>query len=409
LPAWWRRHLPVVLAAIGYLLVRKVLFGCATATLPVLRGGGEPMTGYGRDLLTHLCTMATLLPRALAQCVVPIGLSLDPPVHYVRSPGSAPVVCGVLFVATLTWLGLRGASRDPARRIGVALAWVPALPWVVLALNLPYLEHRMYAPLVGVVATVAAAGAARCGRGRPVPKPSPIGRLLVASLLAVCVVLASRRSYEYRDPSALWQREVDAQPGSVRALCGRALCAIERGDLHVALPLVQRAVALWPRHVAALRNLAELNLKLAPAPGNAMTALFAADALVAMAPRDPFDRLLRSRALALVAETTGQQSFYDEAEAEALVCLEIAPPKALVYRTAASARTRQGDHKGALGLLDASIAAGLAPAPVWLDRAACLRSLGRDAEADRSTRQAIGEDPFHPAVLEFMYRAAPAK
>jgi tetratricopeptide (TPR) repeat protein len=398
---WLVRHAPPALAVLAYLLVRRWLFGCATAELPRLSGGSEPMAGHGRDLLTQLCTMATLLPRALAQCVLPVGLSLDPPVTFATSL-SPRALAGFGFVAGCTWLGLRRAGA--ARRLGLALAWAAALPWFVLALNLPYLEHRMYLPLAGLGLWLAGTS----GAAAAAPRALPGQRLAAGAVLSTFAALAAVRSLEYRDAAGMWSRVVRDQPGSVRGLCGLAACHIERGDAASALPLVQRAVAAWPRHAAALRNLAELELKLHPAPGNAMAALVAADRLIEMAPHDPFDRLLRSRALALAADATGETSWYGAAEAEALHCLAIAPPKSLVYRTAASAWTRAGDHERALALLDAAVAAGLVNAPLLLDRADCLLRLGRGAEAEADLRRAVREHPFDPAVLaRLMHRAAP--
>jgi len=398
--AWFVRHLPAMAVVAGYLLVRRSLFGHATTTLPPLSGGSEPMAGYGRDLATQLCTMATLVPRALAQAVLPLSLSLDPPVHYERA-FSPPVVCGVLFVAALSWLGLRrGSGVTRARRFGVATAWLTALPWILVPLNLPYLEHRTYVPLLGVALAVAAsvegiATSVALQHAR---------RAVSVSVLLLFSALACRRSCEYRDPTELWRRLVVGQPDSVRGLCGLAVCHMEAGDLAAALPSVQRAVALWPSHATALRNLAELNLKLMPRPGNAMRALVAAEAVRALDPDDPLACLLHSRALAVAAEATGFAPWYDAAEVQALRCLDIAPPKGLVYRTAASARVRQGDVARALMILDQALAAGFDQAAVRLDRADCLRRLGRQAEADLEIRRTVDASPFDPAVLEFLGR-----
>ncbi len=407
---WFLRHALPAAAVLGYLLVRRALFGQATSALPPLTGGSEPLAGYGRDLLTQMCTMATVLPRALTQCVVPFGLSLDPPVQFARSPASAQVVCGALFLGSVALLGLRGLAADRLRRVGLTIACCSALPWVVLPLNLPYLEHRMYVPLAGLAVVLAALVSSRRRsadlRGQSVP-----WRRVVGGLLLVFAGLATRRSLEYRDATSMWHRLVQAQPSSVPALCGLAVCHMEKGEPAAALPLVQRAVALRPTHATALRNLAELNLQLAPAPGNAMAALIVADTLVRMAPTNPFDRLLRSRALALTAEATGHAPWFDAAEQEALHCLSIAAPKSLVYRTAASARTRQGDHPRALALLDASVAAGLVNAAVLLDRVACLRRLGRAKEADVATQRLMHAYPFDPAVLDLVEQrvAAPLR
>src|SRR5690606_27118376 len=185
--AWIARHLPPLAAVAAYLVVRRLLFGQATVAVPQWSGGVEPMAGHGRDLFTQFCTMATLLPRALLQCVVPVGLSLDPPVTFVRSP-SAQVIAGAAFVAALVALGLRGTATDPVRRLGMALAVGSALPWILIPLNLPYLEHRMYAPLAGLAAVLAAslpaAGALSASRARTV-------RALAAALLVAFPVLAA--------------------------------------------------------------------------------------------------------------------------------------------------------------------------------------------------------------------------
>lgn len=397
--AWLVRHVPVVLVVFGYLLVRRELFGHATAALPPLVGGDQPMAGHGRDLVTQLCTMATLLPKALAQCVVPLGLTLDPPSRFVREPSSPRVLCGVVFVGGLTWLALRRGWRAPVARLGVALAWFTALPWIVLPLNVPYLEHRMYVPMLGLAVLLAVAAERRW---RAESERVPGGRVLAGLILVTFCALASRRSLEYRNPTRMWERLVAAQPSSVRGLGGLAMCHMEANELEAALPLVQRAVALWPTHASALRNLAELHLKLSPSPGNAMTALIAAETVCALSPDNPFDCLLRSRALALAAESTGYAPWYDAAEAAALRCLEIAPPKSLVYRTAASARLRQGDLERGLALLDRALASGLGHVPVLLDRADFLRRLGRAAEADAQLQRAIQAHPFDPAVLRYV-------
>lgn len=406
LGAWVARHALPGLVVLVYLVARRALFGQATTALPPLTGGGEPLAGHGRDMVTQLSTMATVLPRALAQCVVPVGLSLDPPIRFERSPWSAPVLCGVAFVGTVLWLGWRGAVRDRLRRTGMALACCSSLPWIALPLNLPYLEHRMYVPLAGLVLVLAAVvSALPAAAPRVAWRPR---RLVALVVLAGFATLSTERSLEYRDATTMWRHLLEEQPGSVRALCGLAVCYMEQGDLAAALPLVQRAVAIWPTHVAALRNLAELHLQLAPDPGNAMTALVVADTLVRISPRNPFDRLLRSRALAQAAQDTGHAPFYDDAEREALHCLVIAAPKSLVYRTAAAARTRQGEHARALVLLDASIAAGLVNAPTLLDRLDCLRRLGRGHEADVALQQLLRAYPFDPAVLDFVSQRAVA-
>lgn len=392
---WLLAHGLPVAVVLGYLLVRRSLFGVATAEVPVLMGGADVTAGHGRDLVTQLSTIATILPRALAQCVVPFGLTLDPDVVFVRTPWDPAVVAGAVFVLALTWLGLRRPATGPARAFGTALAWASALPWVILPLNSPYLEHRMYGPLAGLALV-----AAHTLSG--VRLTVPAWRCGVAAAALTLSVFAALRSHEYRDPRALWERVIVTQPGSVRGLCGLALCHMERGELEPALRLLERAVAIWPSHGAALRNLTELHILLAPAPGRAMHAVVLSDRLVAAEPHNPFDRLLSSRALAALGGETGEAAWFDAAEARALSCLEIAPPKGLVFRTAASARARQGRLDLALALLDRSVAMGLAHSSVLIDRASYLTQLGRHVEADQDLARAAAGGPFDPRVIELL-------
>lgn len=392
---WLLAHGLPMAVVLGYLFVRRSLFGVATADVPALVGGADVTAGHGRDLVTQLCTIATVLPRALAQCVVPVGLTLDPDVVFLRTAKDPAVVAGAVFVLALTWLGLRRPSTGPARAFGTALAWASALPWVILPLNSPYLEHRMYGPLAGL-ALVAAHSLSG------VRLALPAWRCAVAAVALALSALAAHRSYEYRDARVLWERVVATQPGSVRGLCGLALCHMERGGLEPALRLLERAVAIWPSHAAALRNLTELHILLSPQPGRALAAVVLSDRLVAAEPYNPFDRLLSSRALAALGAETGNAAWFDAAEAQALTCLEIAPPKGLVFRTAASARARQGRVDLALALLDRSLALGLAHSSVLLDRASYLKQLGRHAEAEQDLARAAVDGPFDPRVIELL-------
>lgn len=393
---WLVRHAPAALVVVAYLGVRRVLFGTAVAPMPRLGASVDVMIGGGRDLLTHLCTMATLLPRAFAQSVLPVGLTLDPEVEFVRRP-ELRSICGAVFMLAVTALGLRRAAtteQTRLRRIGVLGAWLIAGPWIALPLNAPYLEHRMYGPLLCLAAVVASLLPAL---------PAPAARRATATRVASVVLLAyvslsAVRTLDYADPLTLWQRTAERQPKSSRALCGVATQLIERGDAAAALPYVHRAIAVWPTNPNALNDLVEMHLQLLPAPGNAMVALVLADRLVAMHPANPFFRLLACRALAAAAETTGFAPWFDEAEEHALHCLKIAPPRGLVFRTAANARTRQGNHARALELLDQAIAQGHRHVGVLVDRAACLRRLGRNPEADRQLQQAVAQDPFAPEV-----------
>ncbi|MCA8955633.1 MAG: tetratricopeptide repeat protein, partial [Planctomycetes bacterium] len=407
----WRcalvRVLPAVALVVGYASLRTHLLGGGTFHVADWQGGNAH-TGSGRGLGTQLSTMAVLLPRALGQVLVPIGLTMDPQVHYRHDCTEPAVLCGALLIGVLTVVGLAAPRRRPLRFLGTCLAWGCALPWVVKPLNLPYLEHRMYGPLAGL-ALVAAASLPRLAarlRGR-----QPASRAILALLLATFTIAAARRSVEFASQETLWRVELARNPDSQVALAGLAVCSMESGRFAEARPLLCKLVALHPERRDSRLNLAEVELQCG-AEGDPALADRHAAYLVQTWPRNPFYRLLRSRTLAALAQRTGDASGFDRAVAQALSCLEIATPKALVFRTAATARMLQGDFAAALELLEEGVRRGLGHADLQVQRSEVLRRLGRVAEARNVLLRARARDPFHGGVLAALAaieRAAPPR
>jgi hypothetical protein len=391
----WRKALdrlwPALLVVAVYLVARKLVLGIATAPVPSLTGGSEPLVGGGRDLATQLATMGTLLPRVLAQVLLPVGLSLDPPVRFHDRFLHLDVVLGWACVLTCSVLGLRSGRRAPGAFLGTCIAWATALPWVVLPLNVPLAEHRCYGLLGGIALAVVATAPLRLG-----PQPA---RWATAALAAAFLLLSCERSLLYRDEGRLWRVDLARGWHSYRAHFALGLDARAAGDLELARDHLVLALALHPRHLPAQRELVEVELQRGPRA--AWSACGAARMLTEQEPGSPFHWLLRSRAERLLGEATGEPQWFDSAVASALHCLEIAPPKSLVYRTAADARLAAGDVEGALALLDQSIARGLDHVSVRMHRARLLQSAGRAAEARAEFLRAQSADPFDPDVLAF--------
>jgi hypothetical protein len=430
-PAWttwlWRVT-PSFGVVVGWLLVRRAVLGRATAAVPQLtraaaEGGVVDLhAGARRDLTTQLATMfGDVLPTFAGQMLVPFGLSVDRVVDYAASPVSIAFLCGAgalsLASGWAIWTGLR--RREPGRVVVVGLAWVASAPWILIPLNSPALEHRVYLPL----ALLAVALASLVRR----PRPGVARRSAVAVAAAVVVVFAgwsTARGSAFWSEQALWRATLETTPRSRQALVGLGVVELTeayrraqasgsrdelvRGQL-VARTWFERACWNWPRHKATLEALIELELALDGA-GRPFLALALADRIVEIRPRDPFARLTRSRALTACARALGEDAhaaaLFDHAVAAALSCLEIAEAKGLVYRHAARARIEQGDYAAALELLDESVARGLDDADVLLDRAEVYARLG-DNEAARADLVTVrAREPFHPGLMGFVRRFA---
>jgi tetratricopeptide (TPR) repeat protein len=381
-------------------VLRKLLLGQVAA--PALLGrSGDPMLGYGRSLLVQLATMGTLLPKALLQTVVPVGLSFDPPVTYRHTFLDAVVLLGWGGLLAATTAALWRGPTAGQRRLAVAIAWGMALPWIVIPLNMPMAEHRLYAVMLGLCLLAVAL----------VPRARAAGRTLsfarvpwqsaaCGGLVLLGIAASAARSLEYRDERILWQNVAAREPDSFRAWWGLGAAIWRDGDVAAAIEPLARAHLLCPAHYEVLANYAEALVSLPDAQAQPFRALLVTDMLAARGSEDAWARTLQVQARLQAGRATGEREYFEDAERRALSCLQIAKPKGYVYRLAAEARRGLGDLEGALAHLDASIARGLDHFTVRLDRAAVLRDLGRDAEARRELLQAQKRAPTEPAVMQ---------
>ena len=395
--------LPVVLLVLGYLVLRKVLLGEVTVTL-VGRTGEDPSSGHGRSLLCQLATMGLLLPRALLQMVCPVGLSMDPPVSFRHTFVDPFVIAGWGGVLGLSLAAWWPGALARVRRMGLLLAWATALPWVIVPLNMPLAEHRLYGPLLGVVVIATTLLSRKAvwllARVQRAVRPA------FGCLLLVGVACSALRSLEFRDERLLWQHELAARPVSWRAWWGLGTSNLRKGDAKAAVDPIAWAHALYPEHFDVLRNYAEALVQLPAEAGQPFRALVVSDELLRRSPNDPWVRTLVAEANLQAGRATKQEPFFLEAERQALSCLAIAKPKGLIYRMAAAARRGMGDFEAALRHLDESLAKGLDHVSVRLDRAAVLQELGRTAEARRELLRAQQQAPMDPGVQQALWQLA---
>lgn len=408
--AAWRRLLlglvPVVAVVVTYLIARKLLLGTATVQL-LGRVGDDPTSGHGRSLATQLATMGTLLPGVVQQMLVPLRLSFDPVVVFRSSFFAPAVLLGWSALAGLTVFLLWPGPNARLRRLGIVFAWVVALPWIVVPLNMPLAEHRFYGPMLGASLVLASVW----------PRLQALGRRAfgnrtlvagVAVLAVLAIVRSADRSLLYRDERDLWSAELEHNPTSFRSWWGLGTSRLRQNDVVGSLAPLAKAHALYATHFDTHRNYAEALVSVpdTETAADPERSLAVCQALVTASPGDPWARTLLAQAELQAGRLRGGREHFERAELHALSCLQIAEAKGYVYWLAAQARRGLADPAGALVHLDQSIARGLATTSVRIERATVLRELGRHVDARAELLRAQREAPFDPAVMQALQEVA---
>lgn len=410
--------LPIGLA-IGYLIVRKILLGQVTVAVPSLDGGADQTIGGQRNLLTQFAIMGQVLPRFLAQAVIPFGLSVDPPFDLSRSPTSVSVLCGWASVLSATAFGLWSPRKRPAVALATCGVWALALPWVLIPLNAPAGEHRVYGPLAfGLLAFgVLIKEAVRELRPRIRVSSRQLGLAVRGVAVIGLCVMSTQRAFLHLDPERLWHDALESNPRSYAAFCGladieqiRGIEAQSRGDsvtaeahFRSARWQAELAAAVAPRRIRVRERIVALDLQL----GEAVVAWVHARKLLELSPRHPYPRILLSRALTAAALELGRPELATEGEGVALSCLEIAEPKALVFRTAAAAAEASGDIARARDLFVECRDRGLIYPESICDEAMFELRQGEFTRARELGMELQSIAPGDPAVFQILQLASP--
>ena len=287
------------------------------------------------------------------------------------------VLLGATAYATLYWpkLGFAGCWF-----FGILAPSSSVLPLASQTMA----EHRMYLPLIAVVALAAVGLFAKASK-----KAGLAGVVIVAALLCWGTV---RRNEVYSSAVSLWRDTTAKRPGNARAYneLGNALDAM--GRTSEALASYDKAVQLKPDFVAACYNKAQAMLRMGQA-----------SAAVAW-----FDRVLRNDPTHLEALKGKGDALVQTGRSEAAilsyeVALRLQPDDLGAARGLASAYFRIGNAAAQTGELAQAVAAyegALKLRPEYPEGhnnlATVLRRLGRPEEARRHYGLALQYRPDYP-------------
>ncbi|HTS17815.1 MAG TPA: tetratricopeptide repeat protein [Verrucomicrobiae bacterium] len=162
------------------------------------------------------------------------------------------LVLAILVVGVLLALRARPAVGFIGACFFVVLAPTSS---VVPIVGSPMAEHRMYLPLVSVVA-LEVVGAYALGK-RVLSKAQGIALASVAggAVTVALTLVTIQRNQDYRSALAIWQDTVEKRPDNPRAQSNLGVLLADAGDTRAAIRHCKRAVEIYPDYAVAHNNL----------------------------------------------------------------------------------------------------------------------------------------------------------
>lgn len=217
------------------------------AALMLGQGGRGMSAGYasGMDWWEYLLTQCWAIVHYLRLAVWPAGQLFDYGMVLVRDFSEVwpRALLLVLLLGATVW----ALARKPAAGFLGAWFFVILAPTssVVPVVTQTVAEHRMYLPLIAVVACVFALVRNHAARALPA------ATVAVAVLLGVAAVT---RNHAYRSEEAVWRDVAEKNPSSARAWANLGVALQKEKRDSEAVECYERAVSLNPNHAFAHSN-----------------------------------------------------------------------------------------------------------------------------------------------------------
>jgi hypothetical protein len=235
-------------------------FGFLYLKLTVLNftGGVGMVEGsnvYTEYLHIRIFTFISVLPNYVELILWPAVLSYSKPDIRYLSPFTIDGAMGLIVLAAGI-LALWRARQRPLVFLGMGWFFAALAPFSgVIPLTSMYLEHWLYAPMVGVAILLAAAYES----SSPKPRQIAISLLIVVALLGVA--RTAQRNRDWADAERFYSKEMEVSGESVRMLNNLASSYKEKGEYDEAIATFHRLIAFRDVMAEPHDNLAQIHIE----------------------------------------------------------------------------------------------------------------------------------------------------
>ena len=257
-------------------LKRRPLFYGALAATWILLGvlvvqspsrGGSAGFGQGISVWEYARTQFGFIVTYLKLSFWPDNLVFDYGDTIVHSPGEIyPPLAFVAVLAAATLWGWSKMRFRPFAFLGVwFFCWLAPSSSVVPVLTQTGAEHRMYLPLVAVVAAVVVLLALlwhQIARRMPIAVQALVPVSTVIAVALALGIVSHRRNVDYQSNYALWNDTVAKRPQNWRALSNLAWIQFLQGDPETAVETYNRSIAAKSRFPIPFQGRGDVFMKL---------------------------------------------------------------------------------------------------------------------------------------------------
>ena len=256
--AWWRRgriNRTDIRRAVPFFAVSLVL-GLITVWFQYGHLLAGPVPPRPEGLLSRVAVAGWAVWFYLSKILLPARLAMIYPRWDVDGTNPVSFVPLILLGACVAvlWVYRNRWAKAPFAALGYFLLMVApvlGLLSMTFAMHSLVADHLQYAPMIGVIALVAA-GITR-GVSRLTPRRAP-HYVIAAVLVATLAGMTFRQARLYRDPEVFWTHTIELNDRAWAAYAQRGFVRLQRKQFGQALQDYTRVIELKPGHPIAYHD-----------------------------------------------------------------------------------------------------------------------------------------------------------